>query len=256
MTSPAQMEDAWLSVGAPDKALSIERLTDGLGIVSLLEVGCGTGAILAELTRRQVGHEYAGCEPASALFEQARSRRYGVDVDLRCATFEESGFADRQWDVIVLSHVLEHVTDPAALVARLLGVTRYLVIEVPLDCTWSGGARSKLRQALTGRARTDNAAGHIQFFSAADVRRMVVWSGGAVVRSRTYFPAATYRRMGRDATALRRLYYGVALAVHRAIGSRLMSHVYYGHFAVLATPRVRSDDREGPHPLFWHPDKP
>jgi hypothetical protein len=61
--------------------------------------------------------------------------------------------------------------------------------------------------------------------------------------------------MEREATGWRRRYYGVALAAHRAIGSRLMSHVYYGHFAVLATPRAHGHDRTGPHPLFWHPDK-
>lgn len=256
MTTPAELEDAWLSVGAPEKALSVERLTRGLRIVSVLEVGCGTGAILAELARSHVGYDYAGCEPSQVLFEQARSRKFGVDVDLRCATFEDSGFADRQWDVVVLSHVLEHTMDPAALVARVLLAARYVVIEVPLEGTWTGWIRSKLRQFLTGRTRGDNAAGHIQFFSAADVHRMVAWSGGAVVRSRTYFPTAAYRQMERDATGWRRCYYGGALAAHRAIGSRVMSHVYYGHFAVLATPRVHGDGCIVPHPLFWHPDKP
>jgi SAM-dependent methyltransferase len=256
MTSPAEQMDDWLAVGAPEKASSVQRLTHGLGIVSVLEVGCGTGAVLAELARQQVGHEYAGCEPSPALFEQARSRGYGVDVDLRCATFEESGFADRQWDVVVLSHVLEHTTAPAALVARVLGVARYLVIEVPLEGTWTGSIRSKVRRVLTGRARADNAAGHIQFFSAADIRRMVAWSGGAVMRSRTYFPTATYRQMSRDASRWRRCYYIAALVAHRAIGSRLMSHVYYGHFAVLATRRTPGDESAVPHPLYWHPDKP
>jgi 2-polyprenyl-3-methyl-5-hydroxy-6-metoxy-1,4-benzoquinol methylase len=112
MSDVPELMDGWLAVGAPEKASSIERLTDGLGITTLLEVGCGTGAILQELARRPAGREYAGCEPSGALFERARSRRYGVEVDLRCATFEESGFADRQWDLIVLSHVLEHTPTP------------------------------------------------------------------------------------------------------------------------------------------------
>jgi hypothetical protein len=76
------------------------------------------------------------------------------------------------------------------------------------------------------------------------------------VRSRTYFPFAAYRRLKRDATGWRRFYYGLAIAVGRVIGSRPMSHVYYGHFAVLATPRLPGDERVVPHPLFWHPDKP
>jgi hypothetical protein len=46
-----------------------------------------------------------------------------------------------------------------------------------------------------------------------------------VVRSRTYFPTAAYRKMKRDATGWRRLYYGVAIAAGRVAGSHLISHV-------------------------------
>lgn len=220
MTNPVRLQDAWLSVGAPDKASSVGTLTRDLRIHSVLEVGCGTGAVLAEMIRRQIGSEYAACEPSHELFTHARSRSYEAEVD-RCATFEDSGFDDRRWDVIVLSHVLEHTEDPAALLVRVLAAARYLVIEVPLEGTRMGGVRSLLRKAATGRRRTDNAAGHVQFFSATDIRRLVHWSGGDVIRSRTYFPEAAYRHMKSSATDWRRLYYGAWLIAHRAMGSRL-----------------------------------
>lgn len=255
MSGPAELMDDWLVVGAAEKASSVEYLTKDLGIVTVLEVGCGTGAILAELVKRGVGHEYAGCEPSPGLFEKARARQYGVDVDLRCMTFEESGFSERQWDLIVLSHVLEHTPDPAGIVGRILGSGRYLVLEVPLEGTWTGGIRARLKWALTKRPRTDNAAGHIQFFSAADIHRLVRWSGGRVLRTRTYFPAAAYRRMRSEANGLRRLYYAIALVASRVIGSGLTSHLYYGHFAALVAPRLHDDQSVVPHPLFWHPDK-
>lgn len=256
MRSAVELQDTWLSVGAPEKAASVEHLSTGLRIVSILEVGCGTGAVLAELTRRKVAHEYAGCEPSPELFEQARSRAWETAVDLRCATFEDSGFDDRQWDLIVLSHVLEHTQDPAALLVRVLSAARHVVIEVPLEGTRMGRVRSQLRHLLTGRGRTDNAAGHVQFFSAADIHRLVHWSGGDVVRSRTYFPEAAYRHMKIGATGWRRLYYGAWLIAHRALGSRLLSHVYYGHFAALVAPRMVDDDRIAPHPFYWQPNRP
>ena len=255
MTSAAALQDTWLSVGAPDKAHSVERLTRGLSIVSVLEVGCGTGAVLAELVQRNVGLEYAGCEPSPELFDRARSRAYGADVDMRCATFEDSGFADRQWDLIVISHVLEHTHDPAALVVRALAAARYLVVEVPLEGTRMGGVRGLLRQAVTRRRRTDNAAGHVQFFSAEDINRLAHWSGGHVVRSRTYFPEAAYRDMQSGAIGWRRPYYSAWLIAHRVIGARLLAHLYYGHFAALVAPRSVNDDRVVPHPLYWHPDR-
>jgi hypothetical protein len=84
---------------------------------------------------------------------------------------------------------------------------------------------------------------------------MVAWSGGRVIRSRTYFPTETYRKMKRDATGWRRIYYSVALAAGRAMGPRLTAHLYYGHFAALVSQRVHDDQSVVPHPLFWHPDK-
>ena len=255
MTGAAKLQDAWLSIGATEKASSVERLTRGLGIVSVLEVGCGTGAVLAELIRGHVGREFAACEPSPELFNEARSRAYDANVDMRCATFETSGFDGRHWDVIVLSHVLEHTDDPAALVVRALAAARYLVIEVPLEGTWMGAFRGILRRVVTRRRRTDNAAGHIQFFSAADIHRLVHWSGGDVMRSRTYFPESGYRHMRSGATGWRRLYYSIWLIAHRAIGSRLLSHVYYGHFAALVAKRTVADLRVAPHPLYWHPSR-
>jgi hypothetical protein len=129
------------------------------------------------------------------------------------------------------------------------------VIEVPLEGTRMGALRGLLRRAIKGRKRTDNAAGHIQFFSAADVHRLVHWSGGTVARSRTYFPVATYRQMRTSATGWRRLYYGAWLVAQRAIGSRLLASVYYGHFAALIVPRRVDDDTVVPYPLYWYPGK-
>jgi len=53
MTNPVELQDAWLSIGAVDKAMSVEQLARDLRIKSVLEVGCGTGAVLAEIIRRE-----------------------------------------------------------------------------------------------------------------------------------------------------------------------------------------------------------
>ena len=42
-------QDKWLEVGASEKALSVQMLAAGLRPASLLEVGCGTGAVLDRL---------------------------------------------------------------------------------------------------------------------------------------------------------------------------------------------------------------
>jgi SAM-dependent methyltransferase len=252
MTHSAELEDAWLSVGAPEKASSVAKLTEGLGISSVLEVGCGTGAVMAEMVNRKVGVEYAACEPSTELSGYARSRTYDAEVEIRGTTFEGSGFDARRWDLIVLSHVLEHTDEPAALLAAVLATARHVVIEIPLEGTRLSRFRSVIRERLTGRPRTDNAAGHVQFFSEADVHRLAGWCGGKVMRTRAYFPAATFRHMGGDAKGWRRLYYAGLLLSNRVLGSSMLARLYYGHFAALIVPRALGQEAAR-HPLFWRP---
>jgi SAM-dependent methyltransferase len=252
MTSVVEREDEWLSVGAVDKATSVEQLARGLSITSLLEVGCGTGAVLAEIIRRGIGSEYGACEPSAELCAQARARSYESEVDVRCGTFEGSQFDRRRWDLVVLSHVLEHTDDPAALLAQVLAAAPFVIVEVPIEGTLMGGLRSVLRRAVTGRRRSENDAGHIQFFSTKDVRRLVYWAGGRVVLTRSYFPRITYRHMASRAAGWKRAYYGAWTIAARILGPRFLTQLYYGHLAVLATKRIPNEE-PGAHPLFWRP---
>ena len=47
-------QNEWLRLGAREKARSVQLLTQGLDIRTLLEVGAGTGAILKELDERRL----------------------------------------------------------------------------------------------------------------------------------------------------------------------------------------------------------
>ncbi len=84
----------------------------------LLDVGCGNGAFL--LRAREMGWQVAGCEPdpkAATTCRELGLHVYAGDAfnaKLECGSF----------DVITLSHVIEHVQDPAALLARIQSLLR------------------------------------------------------------------------------------------------------------------------------------
>jgi 2-polyprenyl-3-methyl-5-hydroxy-6-metoxy-1,4-benzoquinol methylase len=74
-----------------------------------LDIGCGDGRLM--LAHQKLGWETAGIEPDSKAGERARAA--GLDVyvgEIQSASFPEGSF-----DVVLLSHVIEHVYDPISL---------------------------------------------------------------------------------------------------------------------------------------------
>jgi SAM-dependent methyltransferase len=95
----------------------------------VLELGYGDGLVTAELA--QFTCELTVLEGAGTLVDRARQIHPGI----KCvhSLFEEFG-ADRAYDVILASHVLEHVDDPQAILRKMaswLAEAGKIVIVVP-----------------------------------------------------------------------------------------------------------------------------
>jgi SAM-dependent methyltransferase len=247
--------DDWCTLGAREKALSVTTLAADRGVRDVLEIGCGTGAVLAELDELAFGDRYWACEPMAVLCDLAKAKTIQRIVDISCTTFDEQTFAGQRFDLIILSHVLEHVLNPAELLSLALRRGRYVIVELPIEANVTGNLRSALRRRLTGRPRTVNAAGHIQFFSRADAKNLVRWSGGQVLDTRLYFPTRAHEAMRHSASGPRRLYLDGVSGVGRIVGRRALARLYYGHFALLAQQREQFEMEWG-HPLFWRPANP
>jgi methionine biosynthesis protein MetW len=163
----------WRALSAVGKADHVTALCARAGLRprSILDVGCGDGALLGELHSRAFGVHRAGVEIAAQAVASARERE-GIDTVDR---FDGSTlpFPDRAFDLGILSHVLEHVHDPARLLGEVARVCDAVVVEVPLEANWSARREAKRRQAL--------AVGHLQRFARADVREIAAACGLRIV---------------------------------------------------------------------------
>jgi SAM-dependent methyltransferase len=104
------------------------RELDGMEPGRLLDVGCGKGRFLAAASA--AGWEVLGIEFAPASAEAARAA-YGVEVVV--GDFPELPL-EGSFDAVTMWHVLEHLSDPSAALARAADLLRpggRIVVSVP-----------------------------------------------------------------------------------------------------------------------------
>lgn len=149
---------------------------------SLLDVGCGEGALARDAKVNYKIEFVAGVELFDAAAEKARE----VLDDALCMDIEtgELPYGDDRFDCIVCADILEHLRDPWSVLAKLRRVLRddgVLVASIP-------NLASLRVVKLILRDRFDYAASgtldrtHLRFFTLNTIRSMFAASGFEITR--------------------------------------------------------------------------
>jgi SAM-dependent methyltransferase len=88
----------------------------------VLDVGCGPGALTAELARRLGSSAVSAVDPSESFVEAMESRHPGVDVQR--APAEQLPFGDDDFDATLAQLVVHFLPDPIAGVREMARVTR------------------------------------------------------------------------------------------------------------------------------------
>lgn len=108
-------------------AESIDRLVN-CQPSTILDIGCGNGNLLKQLS--EIGHHVYGIEPD----QNAASFKSGLNIYQGTAEEIPRQLMLQQFDVVTMTHVLEHCINPVAAlnnVYHLLRPNGYLICEVP-----------------------------------------------------------------------------------------------------------------------------
>jgi SAM-dependent methyltransferase len=101
----------------------------------VLDVGCGPGALTAELVRRLGPAAVSAVDPSEPFVAAARERHPGVDV--RRAAAEELPFGGAAFDAALAQLVVHFMADPVAGLREMARVTRSS--GVVAACVWDHG---------------------------------------------------------------------------------------------------------------------
>lgn len=146
----------------------------------LLEIGVGHGAFLSHAAAQ--GWEVTGVEVSRYAADYVKER-HGLNVI--CGSIETADVPEHAFDLIHLSHVLEHLLEPLGTlrrIRRLLSNRGVLALEVPNELenlhvrfSRAGGLLRPYSVRCT----------HVCFFTPATLRRMLVAAGFRVRSLRT-----------------------------------------------------------------------
>jgi SAM-dependent methyltransferase len=142
---------------------------------SVLDVGCATGALPAFLSER--GWHVTGVEISPGA-EYARNER---KLDVRNLPLEENKFPKDSFDVVLASHLIEHLNDPHSFLAEIRRVMKKngrLYITTPNI----SGFQGRLYGHLWRSAIFD----HLYLFSARTLKMLLNITGFKIERIRTW----------------------------------------------------------------------
>lgn len=181
----ASYQVEWLRRGAIQKVDSIETLMARSKIVpdSILELGCGSGAVIGEIQRRGLASNCYGVdfsEDAINLMKSSYPKIYAKTADV---TKLPNPFDVDAFDIVVVSHTIEHLEDPYSFLRAIEKINfKYLIAEVPLENLFFGRVKSVFKD------RKNNSAGHVQFFTSKSFKNIFNKTKYKIIDEHIYAP--------------------------------------------------------------------
>jgi SAM-dependent methyltransferase len=167
----------WDGADAVWKTKKLSELLDTHRIQpnSIVEIGCGSGAVLVALQKKFTHASFVGYD-ISPDAEQFWSAHQATDIRFKVADYLSEDA--EPIDLILLLDVLEHVGNPWQFLNELHGRSSLIAIHFPLDLS----AISVLRESPLLNVR--NKVGYLHFFTKALALSLLEETGYEVIEAR------------------------------------------------------------------------
>jgi SAM-dependent methyltransferase len=194
---------------------------------SIVEIGCGSGAVLAALRGHYPQASLAGFDIAP------EASNFWSDASVRGIRFELADYLSLDEpipDLILLLDVLEHLGNPWEFLARLQQRAKLVAFHFPLDLS----ALGVLRESPLLQVR--DKVGHLHYFTRGLALSLLRESGFEIVEAR-FTGAAVNAPQRSFKTRVAGCVRSLAYAIDRDLGARLLGGET---LMVLARPGVRN----------------
>lgn len=178
----------------PDMAMAIRAEAGTKKRLELLDVGCGKGKLIQYTGGLDI--TFTGLDISAKSLKISQDKGY----HRVCQANVSNGlpFEDGSYDVVVCSHIIEHLLEPESLVAEARRVLRpggILIVGVPMHTRWVRWLRIHLVPLLQPHKRREAmiaSFGHVQFFTLSTLRFLFDDFAIEDIRGFRFFSAGRY----------------------------------------------------------------
>jgi SAM-dependent methyltransferase len=163
----------WHVADSPFKAANVEKLLakNSVTFASAVEIGCGAGQVLAELSKKFPAANFLGCDISTEASEFWSTALSNVRYEL--SSLADS---DQRFDLLLMLDVFEHIPDYMGFLEKHRALATTFVFNIPLDMHVFG---LLIDHQMTGRKRY----GHLHYFSQSTAIATLRDCGFSVVDS-------------------------------------------------------------------------
>lgn len=168
--------------GAEQVLCNVMFLPNPMSGAKLLDVGCGSGQFLERM--RNLGWQVEGndFDPAAVAAALAKG------LNVRLGTLVDQNYPDEAFDVVTMSHVIEHVYDPVGLLREVRRILKNQGKVVLLTPNTGSLGHQYFRQDWRGL----EVPRHIYLFNIENIYQMFARSGFNQIKVQTLSRGARY----------------------------------------------------------------
>jgi 2-polyprenyl-3-methyl-5-hydroxy-6-metoxy-1,4-benzoquinol methylase len=163
---------------------NLDELLQAAAPGSLLDVGCGEGALVHSWAQRLGGTRLVGIDLEEESIQAGWAQRRAPNLEYRVLEASELPFAENEFDLASAIEVLEHLPDPQRTLAEMARCARrHLLVSVPREPLWR--ALNMARGAYW--RQLGNTPGHLNHWSRSSFVALLS-RHGEVAEVRSPFP--------------------------------------------------------------------
>lgn len=125
--------EEWRKIGAIGKVENIINISKGFHFNNVIDIGAGDGNILSLLSEKKFANNYSAVEISDSAIEQIKKKKIKDLLQIKQFDGYNLPFQDKEFDLAICSHVIEHVEFPRMLLREIRRISKHQILEVPID---------------------------------------------------------------------------------------------------------------------------